>query len=224
MTNPGASNPASDRELIRLATSGEAVALSELLARTAGELRRRLQGSIASHWKSVLDEDDILQVTFLEAFLQIRRFSPATPESTTNPSSGMSDFLAWLTAIAKNNLRDAVRGLERDKRPDPRKRVVASGGTETHVSLVEMLGVNSATPSRMAAAHEVASAVESGLAQLPPDYARVVRLYDLQERSIEQVCEELGRRSGAVYMLRARAHDRLREILGSSSNFFSRSP
>ncbi len=221
MTNAGASGPVSESELIRRATAGDAGALSDLLARASGELRRRLQGSIATHWRSVLDDDDIMQVTFLEAFLQIRRFTPTKPG---HDGAAMEGFLAWLTTIAKNNLRDAVRGLERDKRPDPRKRVVAGAGTETHVSLVEMLGVHSATPSRLAAAHEIAAAVESGLNHLPPDYARVLRLYDLQGHSIEQVCEELGRRSGAVYMLRARAHDRLREILGSSSNFFSKSP
>lgn len=221
MINTGASGPVSESELIHRATAGDASALSDLLARSSAELRRRLQGSIATHWRSVLDDDDIMQVTFLEAFLQIRRFTPTKPE---RDGAAMEGFLAWLTAIAKNNLRDAVRGLERDKRPDPRKRVVAGAGVETHVSLVEMLGVHSATPSRLAAAHEIAAAVESGLEQLPSDYARVLRLYDLQGHSIEQVCEELGRRSGAVYMLRARAHDRLREILGSSSNFFSKSP
>jgi len=55
---------------------------------------------------------------------------------------------------------------------------------------------------------------------LPPDYEKVVRLYDLQCKSAVEVAAELGRSEGAVYMLRARAHERLKQELGSSSQFF----
>ena len=49
----------------------------------------------------------------------------------------------------------------------------------------------------------------------------LVRLYDLQCRDITEVCTQLGKSSGAVYMLRARAHDRLRENMGGASQFFT---
>ena len=48
-----------------------------------------------------------------------------------------------------------------------------------------------------------------------------MRLYDLECQPPQQVAEALGRSVGAVHMLRARAHDRLRELLGSASKFFS---
>ncbi len=59
------------------------------------------------------------------------------------------------------------------------------------------------------------------LAKLPPDYATVIRLYDLQGKPIAEVAADLGRSEGAVYMLRARTHDRLRELLPGESKFFS---
>ncbi len=48
-------------------------------------------------------------------------------------------------------------------------------------------------------------------------------MYDLEGRSVEDVAGALGRTPGAAYMLRARAHRWLREILGRSSDFFGNS-
>jgi DNA-directed RNA polymerase specialized sigma24 family protein len=63
--------------------------------------------------------------------------------------------------------------------------------------------------------------MDEALAKLPADYAKVVRLYDLECKPMEDVSRELGRSPGACYMLRARAHDALREALGTASQFFS---
>jgi RNA polymerase sigma factor (sigma-70 family) len=77
------------------------------------------------------------------------------------------------------------------------------------------------TPSRQAARREAVEILERTLAKLPTDYAKVVRLYDLECRPIAEVARELGRSEGAVYMLRARAHEWLRETMGTESQFFS---
>ena len=58
---------------------------------------------------------------------------------------------------------------------------------------------------------------------LPEDYGRVVRLYDLQGLPIADVSRQLGRSSGAVHMLRARAHDQLRVLLGPETGWFGSS-
>ena len=63
--------------------------------------------------------------------------------------------------------------------------------------------------------------LEQALRKLPQTYRHVVRMYDLEGQSIEQVAETLDRSQGAVYMLRARAHDRLRHVLGATTKFFS---
>ena len=64
--------------------------------------------------------------------------------------------------------------------------------------------------------------LSDALTGLPPDYAAVIRLYDLEGRPIEDVARELRRTPGAVHMLRVRAHDHLRERLGAESHFFTR--
>ena len=52
---------------------------------------------------------------------------------------------------------------------------------------------------------------------LPPDYARTIQLYDLEDRSVEEVAAAMGRSAGAVFMLRTRALDRLRVLLGDAA-------
>jgi RNA polymerase sigma factor (sigma-70 family) len=143
--------------------------------------------------------------------MQVERFRP----------QGEGAFRAWLTQIAENNLRDAIKSLERAKRPDPRKRVHGPPGQESFVALVEVLGVTHSTPSQKVVATEFADEIEKALDQLPPDYARVIRMYDLECRPAAEVAAALGRSPGAIFMLRARAHDRMREVLGSGSRFFS---
>ncbi|MGD9691349.1 MAG: RNA polymerase sigma factor [Phycisphaerales bacterium] len=201
--------------LVRAASEGDDSALMTLLRHAGPGLRMHLASRIGSVWRSVLDEDDVLQVTFLEAFLRMRSFRP--PEGP-----GAADaFFGWLRRIAENNLTDAIRGLESAKRPDPRRRMTGGTLEESFVALVEVLGATSTTPSRVAARDEAGELMRETLEQLPPDYGRVITLYDLQGKSVSEVAKEMCRTEGAVFMLRARAHDRLKDLLGSESRFFS---
>lgn len=202
--------PVEEHRLIGQATSGDHSALTTLLRAYSPRLRARLAGKIGAAWRSALDEDDVLQVTFLEAFLRIDRFTP----------KGHGAFLAWLTQIAENNLRDAIKGLERGKRPDPRRRVQASS-EESAAALIELLGAESITPSRIVATTEAKGVLDGAVRRLPADYRKVVQDLDLGGRSAAEVAADMNRSPGAVYMLRARAHDQLRELMGPGSLYFS---
>ena len=202
---------APEEDLVRRAVRGDPEALTELLEREGPIVRQRIEHKIGVAWRSVLDADDVMQVSYMEAFLQIARFQPG----------GDGAFRAWLSQVAENNLRDAIKSLERAKRPDPRRRVHGPPGEESFVALVELLGVTNSTPSQHAARGEFKSAIDHALSRMPPDYSRVITLYDLEGRPATEVAAVMGRSSGAVFMLRARAHDKLRELLGSSSQFFS---
>ncbi|HEY3232002.1 MAG TPA: sigma factor-like helix-turn-helix DNA-binding protein, partial [Roseiflexaceae bacterium] len=61
----------------------------------------------------------------------------------------------------------------------------------------------------------------SAISRLPPAYEQVVRLFNIQGQSAAEVAQQMGRSVGAVYLLRMRAHQRLREELGSSARYFS---
>jgi RNA polymerase sigma-70 factor (ECF subfamily) len=201
-----------EQDLIRHAVDGDANALTALLERHGPQVRARITGKIATKWRSLIDEDDVMQVTYMEAFLRIRDFRPA----------GEGSMLAWLGRIAENNIRDAVKGLQRAKRPQPENRVQPGSGSDSYVALEAVLGVTTTTPSRVVARGEIVPHLRQALATLPEDYERVVRMYDLEGRPIQEIVEAMGRSAGALYMLRGRAHDRLREALGSATRFFSR--
>ena len=200
--------------LLEKARSGDRDALIGLLEANAGRVRARIGPKISPHLRSSIDEDDVMQVTYLEVVTRLDTFH----------GGGGSGFLAWMSRLAENNLIDAIRMLEADKRPNPRHRVGARGVDDDDSSafaLIDLIGVTVSTPSKDAAVREVREALSVVLAKLPPDYATVVRLYDLQGKSASEVAVELDRSEGAVYMLRARAHDRLRDLLPGESQFFS---
>ncbi len=197
--------------LLAKALKGDQSSLVSLLEQVGPKVRVRIEAKITGPLQSALDADDVMQVTYLEACLRLNRFR----------QGGAAGFLAWLSRLAENNLIDAVRALESAKRPDPSRRVVPSDRNESMVAFVELLGATSATPSRVVAKEEAAGHLDRALGSLPPDYEKVVRLYDLEGKSITEVSEALGRSEGACWMLRARAHDRLREAIGPMGNFFS---
>lgn len=193
------------------AVAGDVDALTALLRRHGPQVESRLQ--IGSPWQSLISTEDIMQVTYLEAFLQIGKFEPKRGTS----------FASWLEQIAQNNLRDAIRGLCRQREPQPGKRVQLPAHGDSFMDLWDAIGATptSATPSRDAGREEARRMLLAAIEQLPNDYAAVIRLYDLEGRPIEEVSQRMGRSSGAIHMLRARAHDRLRELLGTPSMFFS---
>jgi len=183
--------------------------MSRLLEQHGPEIEKTF--SINREWRSVLDPADIMQVTYLEAYLQVSRYHP----------DGSGSFPTWLRRIAENNLRDAIRGLGRQKRPQPSKRIQAVAECNSTADLLVMLGVDTATPSRFASEEERVSRLNAALDSLPEDYGRAIRLYDIESLPIAEVARRMGRSPGAVHMLRARAHDWLRGILGGESTWFS---
>jgi len=205
--------PATNDELLARAVTGDTEALGQLLGCIGPQVEAGLHEKIASYHQAACGADDVMQVTYLEAFLRITRFEPA----------GVGSFVRWLEQIAKNNLLDAVRALERDKRPPRNKKLTRIQQEGTYITLLGNLTGTTDTPSRFAAQSEAKRLLERAMAKLPNEYEQAVRLLDLEMRPVSDVAESMGRSKGAVHMLRARAHDRLRELLGPPSRFFTNS-
>lgn len=202
-----------DEERVRQAVAGDEVALSELLEQFGLQVCGEIERKLGARWKGRIDPDDVMQVTYLEAFLRIQEFLPAGPAS----------FLAWLRRIADNNLKDAMRDADRRMPVFSATPAGLPPADDSFVALVERLGATSTTASRVVARHEMRQHLEAALQQLPQDYERVLRLCELEERSGLEAAAEMGRSHGAIKMLLARARERLSELLGSGSIFFSKS-
>lgn len=197
--------------LLRKAVLGDADALSMLLKKYSPSVRSSLSGQIPTRWQSVLSEDDVMQQTYADAFTGIAHF---------DPDEGGS-FSGWLCRLAQCNLRDAIRMLKAVKRGGQASRVELDDPVDPTVALVNVLTASGTSPSRCAAGREAESLLAHALGQLPPNYQLVVRMFDLEGHHVDTIARQLDRSPGSVYMLRARAHDRLRKLLGATSDFFT---
>ena len=200
-----------EHTLLAKAIAGDSEALTTLLETYGPKVRRKL--SIASTWQASMDAADVMQVTYIEVFSRIGKLKDRTLDA----------FEAWITQVAQNNLRDAIRQLGRAKRPNPQRRVQPTGGEDSYVILLDAVGATSHTASRAMMASEAKSFLHKAMQQLPESYRAVVELYDLQGRTGPEVAAAIGRSPGAVHMLRARALARLREIIGSGSKYLGES-
>lgn len=204
---------AAERLLIDRSVEGDTDALSELLVVCDGRLRSRLQGRIGGRYRSAFCLDDVLQVVYLEVFLRISSFRP----------NGDGAFLNWLARIAENTLRNVIRELNCQKRP-PRERLVDYAfSDDSYVALIETLAGSQSTPSRHVAREEGRAAIEAALEVMPPDYAKVIRMFYLEGRTLSEISGELGCSTGSVFMLKSRAWDQLAQLLGDATRFFSHS-
>lgn len=190
---------------VRLAVKGDKDALGNLLEAYGPGVEAAMV--ISSKWGGMLDAADVMQVTYMEAFVQIHGFEPARAEA----------FPQWLKRIAENNLRDAIRSLEAKKNPPAHLKLNAESG-DTSLALFDVLTSGVGTPSRIVRQDEARDRLRRALARLPSDYAKAVQSYDLEGKPVEEVARLLERSTGAVFMLRQRAHDRLRALLGTPSN------
>ncbi len=201
-----------EAEMVKKAIMGDETSLTDLICLVDPPIRTRLQAKIKPAHRSLLDATDILQVTYIEVYLRIAQFE----------NRGDGAFLAWVTRMAENNLRDAEKMLNAKKRPTPALRATNAGqSNDSYIAMVNTLSSPGTTPTNAARGAEAKSAIDTALGQMPKDYTKVIQLYDLDQLHINDVAENMGRSSGAIHMLRARAHDRLRELLGSEGNFFT---
>jgi RNA polymerase sigma-70 factor (ECF subfamily) len=188
-------------EQIARAAEGEKKELELLLRQLEPELRAGL--TISAPWRRSLDPDDVLQVSYLETFLRISTLRDRTP----------SGLQAWMRRLVQNNLKDAIRALERDKRPDAKRRVTVGQSGQSARTLLGMIAADAPTAGLRASLKEQVSDLQGAILRLPASYRTVVQSVDLEERSVAEVAKELGRSQGAVHLLRSRAHDRLAELL-----------
>ena len=196
---------------LREAVAGDRTALACVLREHSSCIRSAVAGQIPRRWRSVLSEQDVVQQTFADAVRDIGRFTGTDEVS----------FAAWLVRLAQCNLRDGLRSLEAHKRGGNRNRVGVGGSGDSVLALVEVLSASGTTPSGHVAANEIRAVLEESISRLPETYRRVVQLYDLDGNPVTHVAQTLNRSPGAVFMLRARAHRQLRELMGATTQYFS---
>lgn len=122
---------------------------------------------------------------------------------------GDASFVAWISTIARRVIARFAAGVEREPHTFRIKRAESTG-----VGVYETeLTPRGQTPSSLVASRERRAALHEAIRNLPPDYRRVLTLYKIEERSLDEVAEIIGREKTATCHLIARAIRRLRKMM-----------
>jgi RNA polymerase sigma-70 factor (ECF subfamily) len=188
---------------------GRSQHLGEMLERYRNYLKLLARAQIDLCLRRRMDASDLVQETFLDACRDFGQFRGRTE----------AEFRAWLRKILIYNVAKFVQQQVNAKKRDARREI----SLHQHLAALNKssarfdgaLAGSISTPSVQAVRRERAAIVADYLAQLPPAYRTVIVLRNLEGLPFAEVAERMGRSSGAVRVLWARALEQLRKLLAA---------
>jgi RNA polymerase sigma-70 factor (ECF subfamily) len=196
--------------LVKAATAGDRAALEQLLLRHYDGLAQRVGARLPARLQATQAVEDILQVTFSQAFRDITRFEPRSEGS----------FGKWLAKIADNRLVDAIKQHDCEKRGGGMRQVADANENDSRVlSLWDWIAAKENSPSSVVARDEALAALQVALASLPRDQQDAVRLTHLDGKSVAEAAATMGKTEGAVRGLVHRGKQQLQAVMGRASRW-----
>ena len=196
--------------LVAAAIGGDRVALERLLLANYDALAMQVASRLPARLQATQAVEDILQVTFCQAFRDIGRFEQRADASFGN----------WLARIAENRLLDAIKQHDCAKRGGDAKHVTEGAADESRVlPLWDWIAADDTSPSSVIARDEALHALHVALAALPPDQRQAVQLRILESKSLEVVAQVMGRTPDAIRGLVHRGKEQLHAAMGRASRW-----
>ena len=198
--------------LAAAAAGGDRVALERLLLAHYDALAARMAHKLPPRLQATHAVEDILQLTFLQAFRDIGRFEAREDAS----------FGDWLARIAENRLLDAIKQHDCAKRGGDLQRVADFTRDDSRsASHLDWIAADQTSPGSAVARGEALHALEIALAALPADQREAIRLRHLEGQSLEAAAAAMGRSPDAVRGLVQRGKQALEAALGRASQWLS---
>jgi RNA polymerase sigma-70 factor (ECF subfamily) len=182
-----------DAHDVAQAQSGDELAFRRLVERHGRgvfQLAFRLTGSEP-------DAEDVVQDAFLKAYRELRRFE------------ARSSFRTWLHRITVNCSYDLLRQRPRHKAES----LDADDGADEAGSRIEPEAGETSRPDRLAFGAEVQDRVRTAMDLLTPTERTAFVLRHFEGRSLEEIGEALGLRTGATKHSIFRAVQKMRRAL-----------
>jgi RNA polymerase sigma-70 factor (subfamily 1) len=201
---------APEAALLARALKGDTHALDRLLLTLSPRLMGRIERRLPADLRSVFSAEDVLQEVLTDAYSTFSTFIP-NPEAPTPVDAAYG----WLTTIADHRLIDLVRYHRAQKRGPGQTVQPRPGLSMSMVALVDLLAIDSHTPSRSYSDHELEAAIQSAVTRLTPDHRAAIQMRYFEGLSIAQIAARMTRSEHAVHNLTSRAVGNLRECLDS---------
>jgi len=147
--------------------------------------------------------EDLVQETFLAALKSQGNFSGRSSERT------------WLVGILRHKIYDHLRKTcrERAVRVDPSPAHDEGEAFDESMLWIHQIAAESTSPSKRIELAEFRAHLEKAMGNLPPRIAQVFQLYSIEERSNQEVCEQLNISESNLWVMLHRARKQLRTEL-----------
>lgn len=186
--------------LLDAALSGNAEATAELIQRCRPYLLAVANQNIESGLRPKVAASDAVQETLIEAGRDLGGFR----------GTSEAELLGWLKRILQNNLIDARRRYQANKRQLDRELVLRSDESDSPHK--------PETASAIIGRDEEAARVRDAVSRLPDDYRTVIELRNWQLKSFEDIGTEMNRSAEAARKLWGRAIRQLQHELGDQTS------
>ena len=184
------------QHLVALAKEGDEFSLNQLCSVYGERVRRIIRLRLDQKLRPKLDSVDVVQDALILALDGLENF--------TYKNEG--DFLRWLSKIAENRLRDIFDKFHANKRDIHKEIPFKEEGSSTDGGFIGAAGpMRNTTPSVVVCKKEALDRLEKALDELKPQYKEIIVLKRIEGLSHAEIAEILGKNTGAVRMLLARA-------------------
>lgn len=201
----------SHQQLLEKAQRGDVDSLGELLESYRAYLTVLAKRYLSDRIRGRVDENDIVQITFLEAQRDFKNFR----------GSQIEELLGWLRHILRNNISSAhQRHLFAQKRSAGRE--TKDNQTESGPALIDLAVSETSSPSQRAMRDEAAVFLASCLLSLPETQQEAIRLRYVEGLSLKDIAERMQKTEMAAAGLLKRGLQALRQRMvtdGSDSGY-----
>jgi RNA polymerase sigma-70 factor, ECF subfamily len=189
--------------LIEQSRRGDEAAWGELLEHYRNYLRLVARSMISGALCMKLEPSDVVQETFLKAHRDFGQFAGGTER----------ELVAWLRQILVRSLTNQVKHHRRHARDHRRQESLERLLEQSSLRVQMALASQVPSPSEAASRREQAVLMADAVDRLPHDYREAFVLRTLEHVAFEEVASRMGRSTGAVRMLWARAVKKLNQML-----------
>jgi RNA polymerase sigma-70 factor (ECF subfamily) len=189
--------------LIERARREEPGALNCLLESYRNYLRLLARTGLDMSLQGKADPSDLVQDAMLRASQRFEQFRGAND----------AELAGWLRQILARCLTDFIRRYRTESRRTGREQSLDRLLDRSSQAMERILAKDGSSPSSAVHRRDLGVVLSDALAQLSEDYRDVIVLHHLEELDWDAVARRMGRTTGAVRMLWARALKQLRPLI-----------